>query len=217
MRMVFFFSSRRRHTRCGRDWSSDVCSSDLVEGLTHTNDDLRLRGDLKTFRGPTEYVRTLDVGGGGATSDPPPVRTAVKPFPFRFDIATYRPAGSAAVQAGPAYHNMSGQCGTDSFWHVNGSTLSSGIYYATCGIQINGNPIGGTITVAAEGDIAVSGTTSFFDPFTDGLLFLSNSTSASAIRFDNSNSSFLGYSFAERGRIVLNGAGNHFYCGILGD
>src|SRR3989442_6260009 len=25
----FFFSSRRRHTRCGRDWSSDVCSSDL--------------------------------------------------------------------------------------------------------------------------------------------------------------------------------------------
>src|SRR3989449_6015137 len=28
---VFFFSSRRRHTRCSRDWSSDVCSSDLVE------------------------------------------------------------------------------------------------------------------------------------------------------------------------------------------
>src|SRR6266498_2969184 len=27
----FFFSSRRRHTRCGRDWSSDVCSSDLSE------------------------------------------------------------------------------------------------------------------------------------------------------------------------------------------
>src|SRR5690554_7860317 len=26
---MFFFSSRRRHTRCGRDWSSDVCSSDL--------------------------------------------------------------------------------------------------------------------------------------------------------------------------------------------
>src|SRR5687768_18499373 len=27
----FFFSSRRRHTRCSRDWSSDVCSSDLRE------------------------------------------------------------------------------------------------------------------------------------------------------------------------------------------
>src|SRR5216684_6575746 len=28
----FFFSSRRRHTRCSRDWSSDVCSSDLFLG-----------------------------------------------------------------------------------------------------------------------------------------------------------------------------------------
>src|SRR5690606_40049589 len=32
----FFFSSRRRHTRFSRDWSSDVCSSDLVRGL-HLN------------------------------------------------------------------------------------------------------------------------------------------------------------------------------------
>src|SRR2546422_6915509 len=28
--LIFFFSSRRRHTRCSRDWSSDVCSSDLL-------------------------------------------------------------------------------------------------------------------------------------------------------------------------------------------
>ena len=27
---MFFFSSRRRHTRLRRDWSSDVCSSDLI-------------------------------------------------------------------------------------------------------------------------------------------------------------------------------------------
>src|SRR5690606_39362888 len=31
-RTVFFFSSRRRHTRFSRDWSSDVCSSDLSGG-----------------------------------------------------------------------------------------------------------------------------------------------------------------------------------------
>src|SRR5690625_2738105 len=30
--MFFFFSSRRRHTRWPRDWSSDVCSSDLAKG-----------------------------------------------------------------------------------------------------------------------------------------------------------------------------------------
>src|SRR5206468_5319287 len=31
--LFFFFSSRRRHTRSDRDWSSDVCSSDLARGL----------------------------------------------------------------------------------------------------------------------------------------------------------------------------------------
>src|SRR5438067_11016781 len=31
---MFFFSSRSRHTRSKRDWSSDVCSSDLA-GLAH--------------------------------------------------------------------------------------------------------------------------------------------------------------------------------------
>src|SRR3712207_2509450 len=33
MTIFFFFSSRRRHTRYWRDWSSDVCSSDLRVGL----------------------------------------------------------------------------------------------------------------------------------------------------------------------------------------
>src|SRR5699024_10603002 len=45
---VFFFSSRRRHTRSKRDWSSDVCSSDLNDYLkeqgsdevVHPNDDV---------------------------------------------------------------------------------------------------------------------------------------------------------------------------------
>src|SRR3989440_5832367 len=32
LRFLFFFSSRRRHTRSDRDWSSDVCSSDLNMG-----------------------------------------------------------------------------------------------------------------------------------------------------------------------------------------
>src|SRR5205809_4843561 len=35
----FFFSSRRRHTSCSRDWSSDVCSSDLR----------RLKAGLRTY------------------------------------------------------------------------------------------------------------------------------------------------------------------------
>src|SRR5947209_20185629 len=33
--VLFFFSSRRRHTRYWRDWSSDVCSSDLIKNMVN--------------------------------------------------------------------------------------------------------------------------------------------------------------------------------------
>src|SRR3712207_9011526 len=36
--MCFFFSSRRRHTRYWRDWSSDVCSSDLIAMTTEAGE-----------------------------------------------------------------------------------------------------------------------------------------------------------------------------------
>src|SRR5258705_13830478 len=34
---MFFFSSRRRHTRCLSDWSSDVCSSDLASSRCYAS------------------------------------------------------------------------------------------------------------------------------------------------------------------------------------
>src|SRR2546426_5207129 len=37
----FFFSSRRRHTRLQGDWSSDVCSSDLLSSLPHLPSSMR--------------------------------------------------------------------------------------------------------------------------------------------------------------------------------
>src|SRR3989440_9578426 len=41
---MFFFSSRRRHTRSDRDWSSDVCSSDLM--IRHTRSDRDWSSDV---------------------------------------------------------------------------------------------------------------------------------------------------------------------------
>src|SRR5690554_7638976 len=51
----FFFSSRRRHTRCGRDWSSDVCSSDLALNQKIA----QLAGRLEDF----PNLRTIHAGG----------------------------------------------------------------------------------------------------------------------------------------------------------
>src|SRR3712207_7902658 len=47
MDVSFFFSSRRRHTRYWRDWSSDVCSSDLLALEKHRRfvDEIERRGD----------------------------------------------------------------------------------------------------------------------------------------------------------------------------
>src|SRR5690625_6783389 len=45
---VFFFSSRRRHTRWPRDWSSDVCSSDLR--ASHPAAEVVAPGDLESSR-----------------------------------------------------------------------------------------------------------------------------------------------------------------------
>src|SRR6266513_388190 len=50
---LFFFSSRRRHTRSKRDWSSDVCSSDLschIHSSLWRDGDSAFAGETKTFR-----------------------------------------------------------------------------------------------------------------------------------------------------------------------
>src|SRR5256884_895234 len=62
-RSFFFFSSRRRHTRCSRDWSSDVCSSDL--GVTP--DMIEVYSQLTGVRYPwAKYAQTTvaDFFGG---------------------------------------------------------------------------------------------------------------------------------------------------------
>src|SRR5439155_7357162 len=44
-RRGFFFSSRRRHTRWPRDWSSDVCSSDLLNrDFPRAHDQVEIEG-----------------------------------------------------------------------------------------------------------------------------------------------------------------------------
>src|SRR5439155_14413800 len=47
IQIFFFFTSRRRHTRWPRDWSSDVCSSDLFQHLVAS----RLERDSNRARG----------------------------------------------------------------------------------------------------------------------------------------------------------------------
>src|SRR5690606_39540744 len=58
----FFFSSRRRHTRFSRDWSSDVCSSDLVGDGAAENPEAGWSGGFDVVLGnpPWERVKLKD-------------------------------------------------------------------------------------------------------------------------------------------------------------
>src|SRR5437870_1061724 len=66
-RRSFFFSSRRRHTRWPRDWSSDVCSSDLSAESGSAAPDVHLRALAEELtRGLGTRVRIARRGRGGA-------------------------------------------------------------------------------------------------------------------------------------------------------
>src|SRR6267378_1143048 len=82
VRFFFFFSSRRRHTRSLRDWSSDVCSSDL-RGLSGKSDLTgigyaegiwigRYRRDIleRAFRSESDELRVEAIAHNG---EQPPV------------------------------------------------------------------------------------------------------------------------------------------------
>src|SRR3712207_8409481 len=60
----FFFSSRRRHTRYWRDWSSDVCSSDLKEA--HADVYSKFKQDLEGQLQKPYHQTVLDLGDGNA-------------------------------------------------------------------------------------------------------------------------------------------------------
>src|SRR5690606_40780494 len=68
--VFFFFSSRRRHTRFSRDWSSDVCSSDLAVTAIEAEESARpprraVAGYDYTFSVPKSVSALWAVADGG--------------------------------------------------------------------------------------------------------------------------------------------------------
>src|SRR6266508_6550625 len=71
MYFVFFFSSRRRHTRWPRDWSSDVCSSDLCCARPSGGSSMRalLITVLVLAAAPSGYTQITSATISGAVKD----------------------------------------------------------------------------------------------------------------------------------------------------
>src|SRR6478736_8641203 len=72
MQIFFFFSSRRRHTRFDCDWSSDVCSSDLIRACIAGTDPAKiwqlpdttgLKSEIVMFGGRSAFDSALRLTG----------------------------------------------------------------------------------------------------------------------------------------------------------
>src|SRR5216684_6858959 len=92
----FFFSSRRRHTRCSHDWSSDVCSSDLGRSTAVALPDTPPSASIHwaVVAGDTEIASGTAGSAAWRLPDDLPVGT------FRLDVEVKSRAGRASEGAG---------------------------------------------------------------------------------------------------------------------
>src|SRR5215212_848471 len=101
----FFFSSRRRHTSCLSDWSSDVCSSDLglaprfEQQLRDRAGELGIADDV-VFTGQVEhgsdYVSLLDVFVNASTPEPFGI-VLLEAMAARVPVVAVRAGGPAEI------------------------------------------------------------------------------------------------------------------------
>src|SRR5215470_10250502 len=99
MVVFFFFSSRRRHTRCYRDWSSDVCSSDLAgEPLNpEVIEQVRKAWGITVRDGFGQTETTAQVGN--TPGQPVKPGSMGRPLPG-YPVVLVDPVSGAAVPAG---------------------------------------------------------------------------------------------------------------------
>src|SRR5690606_40704328 len=87
----FFFSSRRRHTRFSRDWSSDVCSSDLVFAAGAGTQFIQPTGNGGTGKGLQKTVFQQGAGKpGGFTGQGIGHIAADGQYPLRLLLLLFR-------------------------------------------------------------------------------------------------------------------------------
>src|SRR5690606_20890901 len=138
---VFFFSSRRRHTRFSRDWSSDVCSSDLIaaSGMAdYVSPDraTAFTGHLETATG-AESVRdqtaAAPLASGDYQLDGTGVGVAILDSGLDAGHAAFRKNGTSRIVAAIDFTNSGSNDPNGHGSHVAGlavgsSTINGGAY-----------------------------------------------------------------------------------------
>jgi len=189
--------------------------STTIDGLVHSNGEIRVSGNTKRLTGGTEYASRLVVSGSGHVVDPAAVKTAVAPYPVSWLLSDYAPGGPVARRLGAAYVNDSARC-TPSGWQPT-APLSEGVHYVPCDVRIRDGVLDGRkVTLVATGGIDIVTTDDTMTSYDDSVQFISGSGSAHAVKIAGSGTSVEGVVFAPSGGIDVSGSTHTFGCGLLG-
>lgn len=178
-------------TSCGGRGITMNGNNNTVIGGTHSDGSLTLNGNNDSF-GDTRYggpngcsdtVNGMHLTFGG--SDTPLVDPRDEPFPI-----DYRKSPPACTFSG-----------TDFSWNDNNFNIDTGVYCASHAITLNGNNLGGTVTLIAP-SITINGNNVDLKPDANGLLFWYTGTGSITV---NGNNLEGGTVFAPTGTIILNG------------
>jgi predicted ribosomally synthesized peptide with SipW-like signal peptide len=193
-------------------WSTG--SHHEINGIIHSNNEIRVTGSHTAFYGGTHYVSTITITGSHHIFNPSPEQVTVKPLPITYNIDDYKPGGAIATQADAEgkYHYIDGD------FHISGSheTLD-GLYYVTGNVHLSGSSLTGNYTIVAEGTIRVSGAHYTSTPYAGNLLYFSNSTDSRAIDISGSHHDIKGVYYAPKGGIEITGSHHTMLGSIIGD
>ncbi|GAB4188560.1 MAG: hypothetical protein Tsb002_14940 [Wenzhouxiangellaceae bacterium] len=196
------------------DWAG---GTGRVDGLTHSNGGIRLRGNDKQLIGGAEYVTSLDARGGTYTFEPQPQQVSEKPWPYQHQLADYQPGGRAALAAGDQYFDLSAECGGNGVWQRNAgdAPLAEGLYWIPCDVALNVSGLSGELSIVASGSMQITGSApQGISHFSDGILFWSEASGANAIKLSGSGLNLSGYQFARNGEIDVSGSDMVLACGL---
>lgn len=205
----------------------------LVNGGTHSNNDLDIPANNSSFGGSTTYVGALDPDPPGPTNtfDSLSGGVGTRAYPINFQFSDYQPGGAVALAAGSQYADVSILIPPGTSWNTANQEwtvgdhvqLAPGVYYAPGRMVIRSDvsiatASGGNfdgVTFVASGPITFTGDvnpgfSAWGNDVNQGLVVFSNhpgtpTCNAVAISIQGNTNVFNGIIFAPNGRVDARG------------
>lgn len=174
-----------------------------IIGGVHSNGRAQVNGSDNRFDGLFSYRCSLSVGGQRNVFQWPPMQVGTQPSPLGYQFSDF-PCTVMFTQ------DMSLSSYPPAWVNDDPGTaqLRSGVYCSTHKITLDGSGVTGTVTLASQVAVNISGSNFILTPYWGDVLAFSAGTSNEAIDVSGSGGEWTGYLFAPYGRVKVAGSGN---------